>query len=464
MTRNALLLVEDETVIRNAIARFFDRSGYSVQEADTCAAAEQAFRAARPDAAIVDFYLPDGDGLQLLAALRGIDASVPIIMLTGHGTIDMAVRAIKEGAEQFCTKPVELPALLVIVERLLDNQRQRQMNLAGRSRQARAAVDPFFGESAAMARLAEQARRVAASHSSVLIRGETGAGKGVLAEWLHRQSPRSGEAFVDLNCAGLSRDLLETELFGHEKGAFTGAVSAKVGLFEVAHRGTLFLDEIGDVDAAVQPKLLKVLEERRFRRLGDVRDRQVDVRLIAATHRDLQQLMDQQVFRSDLYYRIGAIPLTLPSLRERGDDVILLARRLVERIAAEMGRPGASLSGDAERALRAYHWPGNVRELRNVLERAVLLGTHAQIKAADLWDTPPGHAPDVRPTATTAAPTLARISLSEAERLHIATILQAESGNVVAAARILGLSRSALYQKLRKHNLTPSRSPSAHES
>src|SRR6185295_7993655 len=263
--------------------------------------------------------------------------------------------------------PVELPALLVVIERALENRRMRQVSLAGKSAQVRQAVDPFFGESGVIRKLAAEAARVAASKVPVLIQGETGSGKGVLARWLHEASARADESFVDLNCAGLSRELLETELFGHEKGAFTGAVTAKQGLLEVAHRGTLFLDEIGDVDLQVQAKLLKVVEDMRFRRLGDVRDRQVDVRLVAATHRDLLTLVREQKFREDLYYRISALPVMVPPLRERGKDVVLLARQLVERISAEMGRPGVRLSPEAEEALAASAWPGNVRQLRNVL-------------------------------------------------------------------------------------------------
>src|SRR4030095_6145073 len=233
------------------------------------------------------------------------DSGTPLLVLTAHGSIDLAVRAIKEGAEQFLTKPLELPALQVILQRLIQKQRNHQNQLASKSRQVRQAIDPFIGVSPAIHTLAEQAKRVLMTESPVLILGETGSGKGVLARWLHENSPRADEAFVDLNCAGLSRELLENELFGHEKGAFTSATTSKQGLFEVAHRGTIFLDEIGDVDLQIQPKLLKVLEEQRFRRVGDVRDRQVDVRLIAATHQDLSDLVRQKRFRDDLYFRVS---------------------------------------------------------------------------------------------------------------------------------------------------------------
>jgi len=237
LARDRILIVDDEPAIRFGVRDFFEAKGYLVEEADTCQAAESVLRGARPDAAVVDYSLPDGNALELLPRLRAIDAGVPVVILTGHGTIDLAVRAIKEGAEQFLTKPVELPALLVVIERVLENARAKKRQLAGHARAVRLAPDPFLGTSQAIRRLADEARKVSSSESPILIKGETGSGKGVLASWLHAASPRADEAFVDLNCAGLSKEFLETELFGHEKGAFTGAAASKVGLLEVAHRG-----------------------------------------------------------------------------------------------------------------------------------------------------------------------------------------------------------------------------------
>jgi DNA-binding NtrC family response regulator len=452
MSSQTFLIVEDEALIRASICAFFKKRGYRVAEATGVAEAQRVFSEARPDAAVLDYQLPDGDGLVLMKALKALDASLPVVILTAHGSIDLAVRAIKEGAEQFLTKPVELPALLLILERLIEHRRNRQTRLAGRHREARQAIDPFAGESAVMRRLAEQAQRVASSSTSVLIQGESGTGKGLLASWLHRNGPRAEEAFVDLNCAGLSRDLLESELFGYQKGAFTGAVADKPGLLEIAHRGTLFLDEIGDADLQVQPKLLKVLEEQSFRRLGDLRDRQVDARLIAASHHDLRQMVHEHRFRDDLFYRISAIPLFVPPLRERGNDVIVLARLLLARVASELGCHGVRLSDEAERALLAYRWPGNVRELRNALERAVLLGDRTVVRASDFAEV-------VAPAHASAAPH-ARVSLNEAERQHIEHVLSAEKGDVRRAAATLGLSRSALYQKLKKHRISPAKAGS----
>jgi len=440
-----ILLVDDEEDVRLPLRRFLVGKGYTVLEAGGLGSAREVLRGQSVDAAVVDFSLADGDGLDVLRSLKAQDASLPVVLLTGHGTIDLAVTAIKEGAEQFFTKPVELPALLVVIERALDNRRMRQVSLAGKSSQARQAVDPFFGESPAMRKLAAEATRVVASPLPVLIQGETGSGKGVLARWVHQNGPRADEPFVDLNCAGLSRELLESELFGHEKGAFTGAIAAKPGLLEMANKGTVFLDEIGDIDLQVQAKLLKVVEDLRFRRLGDVRDRVVDVRLVAATHRDLARLVREQKFREDLYYRISALPLVVPPLRERGQDVVLLARRLVQRISAEMGRPGMRLSTAAEQALGSRSWPGNVRQLRNVLERAALLSDHSNLEPADL-----GEGPAPAAVGSTPGP---RMTLAEAERLHIEAVLREERGAVSRAAEVLGISRSSLYERIKKHGI-----------
>jgi DNA-binding NtrC family response regulator len=293
--------------------------------------------------------------------------------------------------------------------------------------------------------LAEQATRVADVDSPVLILGETGTGKGVLARWLHRHGPRRDEAYVDLNCAGLSREFLETELFGYERGAFTGAVGSKPGLLEIGHRGTVFLDEVGDVDPQVQPKLLKVLEEQRFRRLGGVRDVQVDVRLISATHQDLARLTREKTFRSDLYFRISTIPLALPPLRQRAEDIPLLAGTLLGRLCGELGRIPARLSPEAEQTLCRHPWPGNIRELRNVLERAVLLGRQDVIGPRDLFFDGGALAGGLDGEAN--------LTLLEVERRHIERVLREERGQVGRAAQRLGVPRSSLYQKIKRHGI-----------
>jgi DNA-binding NtrC family response regulator len=440
-----VLLVEDDEELRYAYAAHLTANGFLVEEAGDIAAAHKSFAATRPDVAVLDFRLPDGTALDLLPRFKELDPTVPIIVLTGFGSMELGVSLIKNGAEQCLAKPIEASALLMIVHKLLENSRNQQKTLANNTRRRRVVLNPFLGESPVIRRLAEAAAKVANSQSPVLIQGETGCGKGVLATWLHENGPRSEEPFVDLNCAGLTREFLESELFGHEKGAFTGAMSAKPGLLEVGHRGTIFLDEIGDIDPNVQPKLLKVVEEKRFRRMGDVRDRFIDVRLIAATHQDLRHLIETKVFRSDLYFRISTVPLAIPPLRERQDDIPEIARSLLLRICSDMARPPAQISPKAVERLRSYYWPGNIRELRNVLERALLF-TERPVLEPDDFSFEPG--PEHRANAYKSDWTL-----EELERFHISEVFSGENKNVEKAAKRLGIAKSTLYQKLRALNL-----------
>src|ERR1051326_1445938 len=447
MLRNRVLLVDDEPGPRFGVRRFLKSKGFEVEEADDCASARVKFRAFHPDVTIVDFRLPDGTALDLIPEFHAADAS-PVIVLTAYASIDTAVEAVKLGAEQFFTKPVELEALLVVIQRVIENQRnRRQLKADAQTFEGRRRIDPFLGTSDAIKELEEKTEAVLRTDSPILIHGETGTGKTVLARWIHDRGRRAGEAFVDLNCAGISREFLETELFGHEKGAFTGATATKQGLLEVAHRGTVFLDEIGDMDAQVQASLLKVLEEKRFRRLGDVKDRTVDVRLIAATHRDFRALVEENRFRQDLYYRISTLELFVPPLRERRDDIPLLAANILEGLARDLGQPGLTISREAERVLCNYDWPGNIRELRNVLERALLRSHGPELDAASI----------IMPSdAASAAPAPAgdnvarRGTLDEIERDYIEQVLREEKGSIDRVAARLGISRSAVYYKARK--------------
>jgi DNA-binding NtrC family response regulator len=441
-----ILLADDDDELRYAYATHLTANGFVVDEVGDVAAARKNFEATRPDVAILDYRLPDGTALDLLSRFKQLEPTVPIIILTGYGSMELGVELIKSGAEQCLSKPVESSALLMIVQKLVENSRNQQKQLANSTRRRRVVLNPFLGESPAIQRLAEAASKVANSQSPVLLQGETGTGKGVLATWLHENGPRADESFVDVNCAGLTREFLESELFGHEKGAFTGAVNAKLGLLEVGHRGTIFLDEIGDIDANVQPKLLKVVEEKKFRRMGDVRDRFIDVRLIAATHQDLRQLIETKVFRSDLYFRISTVPLVIPPLRERQDDIPFVAQSLLRRICSDMARPGAELSTKAVERLRSYYWPGNIRELRNVLERALLFTDRPVLEPGDLaFETSPLHPSDSYKSDWT---------LEELERFHISAAFSGENQNVEKTARRLGIAKSTLYQKLKALHLT----------
>jgi len=445
VARNKILVVDDDAEFRSLICNYLGGKGYEVETAGTCAEGERAWRTAEPDAVVLDYELPDGNAMELLPRLKSIDPTVPIIILTGHGSIDLAVDAVKLGAEHFLTKPANLSALVLLIQRSMENQRNQQKQAAEKVRYSRGTMNPFLGNSATILKLAELAARIAAADSPVLIQGETGTGKGVLARWMHDNGRRSAEPFVDLNCGGLSRDLLETELFGHERGAFTGAVQSKSGLLEIAHKGTVFLDEIGDVDLNVQPKLLKVLEDKVFRRLGDVRDRRVDIRLIAATHQDLARLVKQKSFRADLYFRISTIPLTTPPLRERVEDIPVLTEDTLDRLAVDLGTGRVEITTDAIRSLQSYQWPGNIRELRNVLERAVLLSGSRVLNEKDLHFELPemerfGESEGVR-------------TLEEMEKHYIEEVLLLEGGRVEAAAKRLGIPRSSLYHKIKQYGI-----------
>ena len=448
MIRSKILVVDDDPAIRFSVGDFLESRGFDVEEAGTLEEARARLVQTRPDAMILDHILPDGGAVDAIDELLALDPDVVILVLTAHGTIDLAVQAIKKGAEQFLTKPIELPALEDVLERCLDNRRLRRKQAAASERRARDDVDPFLGSSAAIRRLRQAATQALGTDSPILILGETGSGKGVLARWLHTHGQRKEEAFVDLNCAGLSRDLLDSELFGHVRGSFTGAVQDKEGLLELAHRGVLFLDEIGDMSLPVQSKVLKVLEEKRFRRLGDVRERRVDLQLVAATHRDLGRRHREGEFRADLYYRISTIPLEVPPLRQRREDLPLLAADLLRRLAVDLKRGDVELAPGAVERLLEHSWPGNIRELRNVLERAVLGSGGGTLEASDLRFDPV-------PAGGTAAAPAAGGTLEEVEAQQIRMVLEQERGHVAQAAERLGIPRSTLYVKLKTLDIDP---------
>jgi DNA-binding NtrC family response regulator len=449
MTKPRVLLVEDEPGVRFGMRDYLEPRGFEIAEAGTLADAEAIFRRRPPDAAVFDYLLPDGNALDLLPVLKALDPTVPFLVLTAHGSIDLAVHSIQEGAENFLTKPIQLATLEAVLRRALAGRAPRHAAHGSGPAPEAWTLDPLLGTSHAIEELGRDVELALRSAGPILIQGETGSGKGVLARWLHRHGPRKEAPFVDLNCAGLTPEFLESELFGHARGAYTGAVAEKKGLLEAAHRGTLFLDEIGELSLNVQPRLLKALEEKRFRRMGDVIDRQVDILLLCATHHDLAKESRSGAFRSDLYFRISTIPLRVPPLRERRADLPEIAAQLVLHLTLALGLPDVTLAPDALQAIVDYDWPGNLRELKNVLERALLrIPPAGELRRDDLrLDAEPERGASPPATST----------LDELEGREIERALREERGRVASAARRLGISRSALYQKIRERGIDLSR-------
>ena len=445
---DTVLVVEDDDQMREVLVEGLAQSGFHMRQASGLKAALIEIENLPPTALLVDYQLRDGTAFDLLDSLKSQDLLIPVIVLTGHASIDLAVKAVKSGAEYFIPKPVDMAALETVLRRVMENHRNQQKDAARKMERARYDRDPFLGHNSQMQQLLKAASRVAELGSTVLIQGETGTGKGILARWLHKNGPRSDEAFIDLNCAGLSRELLESELFGYQKGAFTGAISNKIGLLEAANHGTIFLDEIGDMEPAIQSKILKVVEEKRFHRLGDVMERKVDVQIIAATHRDLKQLVEEEKFRSDLYFRISAARLRILPLRERLDDLLMITDRLLLQLGSDMRHGPLKITEDARRALMSYSWPGNIRELRNVLERAALLSEDGTIRETGLEFEATSKNSQGLATSTPLG------TMAEMEKLHITRMLETESGNVPRAAQRLGIPRSSLYAKIRQYGLS----------
>jgi DNA-binding NtrC family response regulator len=410
---------------------------------------------------IVDFQLPGMDGLDVIRALRKIDTEVRCIMVTGHASVPVAVDAMKAGSMDLLTKPVSLASLKAVVDRALaERGTRRALEYYQKKEADESTLAALAGESAAMQALRDLVRTVAMAEPAdgtpgapILVQGETGTGKELVARACHYAGPRAKAPFVEINCAALPANLIEGELFGHEKGAFTDAQARKIGLIEAADGGTLFLDEIGELDLSLQAKLLRVLENLRIRRLGALQDRQVNVRIVCATNRDLDQMVETGRFRSDLLYRLRVFTIAVPPLRQRGDDAVLLATRFTAQVAQRYGRPPPALSAGAREALRAHPWPGNVRELRNVMERAVLLCHADTLEAADLALVP-RPAPSAARTAELPPAGPAGASLEAVERQHLLQALEQAEWNVTRAARLLDVSRDTLRYRIEKHGLT----------
>jgi DNA-binding NtrC family response regulator len=437
-----LLLVDDDVEYRNSVARRFVRRGFQVQEASNGEEALDLAERRQFDVVILDMVMPGLSGLEVLQKLRNSHPECEIIMLTGQGTIEAAVQAMKLGAYDYLTKPVPLAELELLIEKAYDRRTLSKENMQLKAVLGRSeATSEIIGRSPQMREVFRLIERAGPTDKAILIQGESGTGKELVARALHRHSARANQPLVVINCAALSETLLESELFGHEKGAFTGAAAAKPGLIEIADGGTLFIDEIGELAGPIQAKLLRVLEDGSMRRVGSVKERHVNVRLLAATNRDMVVEVQSGRFREDLYYRINVMSLHVPPLREREGDIDLLLEKFVGK--------DWKIDDEALRALEAYRWPGNVRQLINAIERAKIMADDNTIRVYDL----PQDITRSRTEDHVHQPTPNGDRLDELERTHVLEILTRERGNKARAARALGINRRSLYRLLEKYQI-----------
>jgi DNA-binding NtrC family response regulator len=456
-----ILIVEDKDSLRTMLRHALERPGHAVLEARDQPEAVRILQHNQPALVLSDLRLPEGDGFGVLRASKEIDADVPVIVMTAYGSIEDAVAAMKEGALDFLAKPVDPDHLLLLVSRALEQRRIVTENLLLKEELAvRRGAPQLVGDDASLRKVFAGLQRAAATDTTVLLEGESGTGKELFARSLHALSPRAEAPFVAINCAAIPETLLETELFGHEKGAFTGAVARKPGKFEMAHRGTLFLDEIGDLPLSLQAKILRALEEKRFERVGGTASVQVDVRLVAATNRGLRAAVAARRFREDLFFRLSVFPITVPPLRERKGDVPLLARFFVERFCRDMKKRPLAFSPGALEQLQTYHWPGNVRELQNCIERAVILAEGETIlpRHLNLTFSAPIQAeaqsdPWAQVDLNGSLADVTRRVVAEVEKVKIQEALKQAENNKGRAAEILQIGYKALLLKLKEHRL-----------
>ena len=448
---DTILVVDDEHLIRWSVEQVLRREGFGVLQAGTGADALRLAQAEAPDLVLLDIRLPDGDGLEILERLRAGDPDLPVIMITAHGGVESAVRAMKLGAHDYIIKPVNFEEMTIAIRKALETRSLRREVARFQSEERRGArLADLVGESRAIRDLAALIGRIAQSDATtVLLEGESGTGKDLVARIIHFESARARAPFLALNCVALPEHLLESELFGHERGAFTDAKGLKKSLFEQADGGTVYLDEIGDMKPDLQAKLLRLIEEKSFRRVEGLRDFRVDVRIIAATNRDLGRALEEGEFRKDLYYRLKVFPLRLPPLREHPEDILPLTLHFIARFNGEMGREVREIHPEAQACLTEYAWPGNVRELRNVLERALILASGPVLHVEHLPPEVGARVPPPEKAAPMALPAEG-VSLEEVERDLVRQALDATGGNQVRAARLLGISRDALRTRMKK--------------
>jgi DNA-binding NtrC family response regulator len=453
-----VLLVEDKTELRAMLRKALERWGYTIDEAPDGNSAIDKVRSRRYLMVLSDLKLPGHSGIDVLREAKRAEPTLPVILVTAYGSVEEAVTAMKEGAFDFIQKPVDLDHLKLLLDRAAKQQELLRENLLLREEySARYGFPRIVAEHPAMKEASQTTQRVAATDSTVLLLGESGTGKELFARAIHHLSPRAEQPFVALNCAAIPEGLVENELFGHERGAYTGAGARKMGKLELAHRGTLFLDEIGELPLAIQSKLLRVLEERKFERVGGIQEIEANVRIVTATNKDLQRAVADKSFREDLYFRISAVPITIPPLRDRGDDVVLLAEHFLERFKREFRKPSLELTPDARARLRSYPWPGNVRELQNAIERAAILANGAEIDTASLQLPLAKPAPEELPDGMLEEQFLwegpleevSQRAVAHVERFKIQNALRETKWNKTRAAEKLGVSYKTLLSKIR---------------
>ena len=452
-----ILLVEDKESLRRVLRLTLENAGYSVTEAEDARAALNQISSTRHRLVLTDLRMPHGSGLDVLRAARAADNDLPVIVMTAFGSIDEAVRAMKDGAHDFLQKPVDSNHLLLLVERALEQARLRTENVLLREEWARRYGFPrIIGESEVIKRAVAETQRVAQTDATVLLLGESGTGKELFARAVHHLSNRRDKPFVAINCAAIPETLIENELFGHERGSFTGASDRRQGKFELASEGTVFLDEIGELPVAVQSKLLRAIEEKVIDRIGGRTPITVDLRIVAATNKDLKAAVENGTFRGDLFFRLAVFPIEIPPLRERDDDVVLLARHFASQIGKELRGREAKLSDAAVEAIRGYPWPGNVRELENAIERACILSDTLDLEPKDLGIGVRSEEQKETLEQLDLSGTLSDVAhraLRFAERRKIQSVLQASFGNKSKTAEDLGVSYKTLLTKLKEYDL-----------
>ena len=455
MPQDNVLVVDDEKLIRWSLKESLQKEGYKVTTVEDGRSALKAVEEEDFDVVLLDFKLPDIDGLQVLSQIRAMGRDLPVIMITSHSTVDHAVSAMKAGASDYISKPFRNEDIGYRVERVLETGRLRKELLQLRKQQMENfGFGKLIGKSPSMQSILKLVERILPmGEATILVQGESGTGKDVLSKAIHFGGPRASGAYVNITCTALPESLLESELFGHEKGSFTDAKALKKGLFEVAAVGTVFLDEIGDMTPYLQSKLLRFLEEKTFRRVGGQKDIQVDVRVIAATNKDLKKLVEKGLFREDLYFRLKVIPIMLPPLRDRVEDIPLLVQHFIEEFNREFKKNVKTIAPSLMRRLTDYHWPGNIRELKNTIERAMILGAQEELCAEDLPLDLLDDSPRKDAVASIIKLTRQGVNLEAVEKDLVQQALQLTNGNHTRAGRLLGLNRDQVRYRIEKFNL-----------